>query len=31
VQELREQRDAACANFVERGLVQSQAQSSGAS
>jgi hypothetical protein len=31
VQELREQRDAACSSFVERGLVQNQSQSAGAS
>ena len=31
VEELREQRDAACAGFVERGLVQNRSQSSGAS
>jgi len=31
VQELREQRDQACANFVERGLVQSGGSSSAAS
>jgi hypothetical protein len=31
VQELREQRDAACASFVERGLVQSQGRATGAS
>lgn len=31
VQELREQRDAACASFVERGLVQNQSQTTGAS
>jgi hypothetical protein len=31
LQELREQRDAACAAFVERGLVQSEGASSGAS
>jgi hypothetical protein len=29
LQELREQRDTACATFVERGLVQRQTQSSG--
>jgi hypothetical protein len=31
VQELREQRDAACSSFVERGLVQNQNQAAGAS